>query len=439
MAQSGQFGLLAQRRFAPFFITQFFGAGNDNLFKFALTVLATYNAAEWGGLDPRLAGVLIGAIFILPFVLFSATCGQLADKYEKSALIRLVKNFELAVMALVATGFLWNIVWLPFAGVFLMGLHSTLFGPVKYAYLPQHLDEGELTGGNGMVEMGTFVAILLGTLLGGVLVAIPEAGPAYVALACVVLALGGRLAAGHVPFSPAPEPNLVINWNPFTETRDNLKSARGNRMVFLSMLGISWLWFFGSVFLTSFSAFAKGVVGGGEGVVALLLAVFSVGIGAGSLLCERLSAGRLEIGLVPLGAIGMTVFAADLYFASHGQVPGVQLIGVGAFIAQSHQWRVLADLFLMAMFGGFYSVPLYALIQSRCDSRHRARIIAANNILNAIFMVVAALVAAGLLAAGFSLPQLFLLTALLNVIVAIYIFHGAPEFMASFFVWLRIR
>ena len=439
MGQGGQFGLLLQRRFAPFFITQFLGAGNDNLFKFALTVLATYSAAEWGGLDPRSAGAVIGGIFILPFVLFSATSGQLADKYEKSALIRFVKNFEIAVMTLVAVGLVWQVVWLPFAGVFLMGLHSTLFGPVKYAYLPQHLNEDELTGGNGMVEMGTFVAILLGTMLGGLLVAIPGTGPAYIAVLSMALAVLGRIAAGHVPQSVAPDPDLVINWNPFTETRNNLKLARKNRTVFLAMLGISWLWFFGSVFLTSFSGLAKTVLGGDQGVVTLLLAVFSIGIAAGSLLCERMSARPIEIGLVPFGAIGMTVFAADLFFAVHDHVPAGALLDVGGFLGQVHHWRALADLFLLAMFGGFYSVPLYALIQSRCEPHHRARIIAANNILNALFMVVASIMAAGLLAAGFSLPQLFLITAMLNALVAIYVFGQAPEFWVRFLAWSRIR
>ena len=439
MSQGGQFGLLSERRFGPFFLTQFFGAGNDNIFKFALTVLATYNAADWGGLDPRSAGAVIGGIFILPFVLFSATSGQLADKYEKSALIRFVKNFEIAVMLLVAAGFVWHIVWLPFAGVFLMGLHSTLFGPVKYAYLPQHLSQAELTGGNGLVESGTFVAILLGTMLGGALVAIPGTGALYVAAVSLVLAVCGRVAAGHVPHSPAPDPGLVINWNPLTETRDNLRLARGNRTVFLSMLGISWLWFFGSIFLTSFSGFAKTVLGGDQAVVTLLLAVFSVGIGAGSLLCERLSGRMVEIGLVPFGAIGMTVFATDLFFATHGHAAGGELVGIAVLLADVQHWRVLADLFLLAMFGGFYSVPLYALIQSRCEPHHRARIVAANNILNALFMVVASLMAAGLLAAGFSLPQLFLLTALLNALVAIYIFGLVPEFLMRFLAWLMIH
>jgi MFS family permease len=245
MKKINQFRLLKERRFAPFFMTQFLGAGNDNIFKFALTLLSTYSAAEWGGLNPEAAGAVIGGLFIFPFVLFSATSGQLADKYEKSLLIRFVKNFEIAVMLLVAAGFIWKHVSLLFLGIFLMGVHSTIFGPVKYAYLPQHLNEEELTGGNGMVEMGTFVAILLGTMAGGTLAAIPGYGPAYVAVTTLVVAGLGRITAGFVPHSPPADAALKINWNPVSETLRNLAIARGNRTVFLSMLGISWLWFFG--------------------------------------------------------------------------------------------------------------------------------------------------------------------------------------------------
>ena len=441
MSEKSQFALLTERRFLPFFLTQFFGAGNDNVFKFAFTVLATYSAAEWGGMDPKSAGAVIGGVFILPFVLFSATAGQLADKYDKAAMIRFVKNLEIAIMLAIAAGFVWKIVALLFAGVFLMGLHSTLFGPVKYAYLPQHLGEAELTGGNGMVEMGTFVAILLGTILGGVLIGLPGVGPDWVAAVSVVLALIGRIAAGFVPASPASEPGLAVNWNPVSETLKNLGHARSNRTVFLSLLGISWLWFFGSIFLTTFTGFAKETLGGDQNVVTLLLAVFSIGIGIGSLLCERLSGRKVEIGLVPFGSIGMTVFAVDLWLTSGSMAPSgpSELAGLGAFLADHAHWRVMADLFLLAMFSGFYSVPLYALIQSRCEPSHRARIIAANNILNALFMVVASVMAAALLQAGLSLPQLYLVVGLLNAAVAVYIYLLVPEFLMRFIVWMLIH
>ena len=425
-----QFALLRQRRFGPFFWVQFLGAGNDNLFKFAFTVLVTYQLqVPW--LPDAMAGLVIGALFILPFVLFSATSGQLADKLEKARLMRFVKNLELAIMAAAALGFLTANAGLLLACVFMMGLHSTLFGPVKFAYLPQHLSERELTGGNGMVEMGTFVAILLGSLAGGVLIALPQVGPMAVALACFAVALAGRWAAQSVPHSPATDPQLQINWNPFTETWRNLVLARQDIVVFRSLLGISWMWFFGAVFLANFPAFAKGVLHGDAHVASLLLVVFSVGVGIGALLCEVVSRRHVEIGLVPAGAIGMSVFAIDLYFAARA-LPAVQVQGLGAFLAQPAHWRVVADLFLLALSVGVYSVPMYALIQLRSQPSHRARIIAANNILNALFMIVSSLGAGMLLGAGFSVPEVFLATALLNVLVGAYIFLLVPEYLLRF-------
>ena len=435
---TNQFSLLSQRRFAPFFWTQFLGAGNDNIFKFAFTVLATFHASAWGALDAKLAGPVIGGLFILPFVLFSATSGQLADKFDKAAIARLVKNLEIGFMLVIGAGFVWQLPAALYVGVFLMGCHSTLFGPAKFAYLPQHLRETELTGGNGLVEMGTFVAILLGTMIGGALVAIPGMGPNYVAVASIVIAIAGRIAAGFIPASPAPAPELRINWNPATETWANLKIANKDRVVFLSMIGISWLWFFGSIFLTSFTGFAKEVLSGNEQVVTLLLATFSVGIGLGSVLCEKMSGHRVEIGLVPFGAIGMTVFAVDLYFGSRGLAVG-PLIGAADFISLGKSWRIMADLFLLAMFAGFYSVPLYALMQARTDKQFRARIIAANNILNALFMVVASLMAAALLQSGLTLPQLYLVVGIMNAAVALFIFKLVPEFLMRFIIWMLIH
>ena len=435
---SSQTALLSQRRFSPFFWTQFLGAANDNVFKFSFTVLVTFKAAQWGGMDPKQAAFLIAAIFILPFVFFSATSGQLADKYEKGSLMRKVKSLEVVIMIIAAAGFVLHQASLLYGCVFLMGLHSTVFGPVKYAYLPQHLNKAELTGGNGLVEMGTFVAILLGTIIGGVLVA-SDHGAQMIAGTCFALAVVGRIVAVFIPASPAPAPDLVINWNPVTETIRNLKLAKTNRTVFLSLLGISWLWFVGALFLTSFSSFAKDVIGGNESVVTLLLGTFSIGIAIGSLLCERLSGNKVEIGLVPFGSIGMSLFGIDLYFASRGLSHSGASIGIMAFLANSAHWRVLADLFLLAMFAGFYSVPLYALIQSRTDDSHRARIIGANNILNALFMIASSLLAGVLLGQGMSIPQLYLVTALLNAIVAIYIYTLVPEFLMRFLVWLMLH
>ena len=436
-AHPNQFALLRQRRFAPFFWTQFCGAGNDNLFKFAFTVMVTYQInVSW--LQPAMAGLVIGALFILPFLLFSATSGQLADKYDKKRLIRFVKRLEMAIMALAAWGFFAHNVPVLLGCTFLMGLHSTLFGPVKFAYLPQVLNERELTGGNGMVEMGTFVAILLGNVAGGLIIAVPEIGAHHVGFACVGAAIVGRVLAEFIPSLPPTDPGLKVNWNPVSETLRNLRLAHQNIVVFRSLLGISWMWFFGAVFLSQFPSFAKEVLHGNEQVASLLLVVFSVGIGIGSLLCEVLSRRHVEIGLVPLGAIGMSVFAVDLYFATRS-LPAAEMMGAAAFVAQPQHWRVLLDLALLSLFAGLYSVPMYALIQMRAQPTHRARIIAANNILNALFMIASSLIAGALLGAGFSVPQIFLFTGLANAVVATYIFLLVPEYLLRFVAWVLSR
>ena len=435
--QGGQFALMSQRRFAPFFWTQFLGAANDNLFKFAFTVLVTYQLqVQW--LPADLAGLVIGALFILPFLLFSATSGQLADKLDRRDMIVWLKRAEIGIMALAAWAFFAQNIPLLLASIFLMGLQSTVFGPVKFAYLPQHLSERELTGGNGMVEMGTFVAILLGNVAGGLIIAVPEIGAHHVGFSCVGLAILGRVASHYIPASPAMDPDLKINWNPITETWANLQLARQTPVVFRSLLGISWMWFFGAVFLSLFPAFAKDVLHGDEQVASLLLVVFSIGIGTGSLLCEVLSRRQVEIGLVPMGAIGMSVFSVDLYFATRG-LPPASGLGLGAFLADSAHWRVLADLALLSLFAGLYSVPMYALIQMRSQPTHRARIIAANNILNALFMIASAVIAGALLKAGFTIPQMFLFVGLANAVVAFYIFLLVPEYLLRFVAWVASR
>jgi 1-acyl-sn-glycerol-3-phosphate acyltransferase len=435
-----QFALLGQRRFAPFFWTQFLGAANDNVFKFAFTLMITYQLQlDW--LPPSHAGLVIGALFILPYVLFSATSGQLADKHDKARLMQLVKSLEIAIMVIAGWGFYTANIPALLGCVFLMGLHSTLFGPVKYAYLPQQLSERELTGGNGMVEMGTFVAILLGQLLGGVLVDTPVVGPQHVAWACLALAVLGRGMAQAIPASPSTDPGLRINWNPITETWRNLAIAHRQLAVFRSLLGISWMWFFGAVFLSNFPAFAKEVLHGSPQVASLLLAVFSIGVGVGSLLCEMLSKRHVEIGLVPLGAIGMSVFAIDLYFAvsALGGLAASEPYSVGAFLAVPAHWRVLADLTLLALFAGLYSVPMYALIQLRAQPSHRARIIAANNILNAVFMIASSVIAGAMLSAGLTIPQIFLAVGIANAVVAAYIFLIVPEYLLRFVAFMLSR
>ena len=438
MHSPNQFDLLRERRFAPFFWTQVLGAGNDNVYKNALIIFVAFQASSMTTLDPNALVNLAGAVFIAPFVLLSATSGQLADKYEKSRLIRWIKLFEIGVMAIGLAGFLWRDLALLFVALGLMGVHSTLFGPVKYAILPQQLRPEELIGGNGLVEMGTFVAILLGTIAGGVVVALQPGGPVLAGGLTVAIAVAGYLVSRRIPPTPAVAPQLRINWNPFTETARSLRFAHGNRVVWLSMLGISWFWFYGATFLAQFAGFARDVLGGNEQVVTLLLALFSVGIGVGSLLCERLSGRRVELGLVPLGSIGLSLFAIDLWLASRG-LTAAGLTGLDGFLARPAHWRVAADLVLIGLFGGFYIVPLYALIQERSEPAHRSRIIAANNILNAVFMVASAGAAIGLLQAGLSIPQLFLVTGLMNVAVAAYIFGLVPEFLMRFLAWLLVH
>lgn len=432
------FALLRERRFAPFFWTQFCGALNDNAFKVGFTSLVTYATSRFPGIDAKMAGFLIPALFVLPFMLFSATAGQFADKFDKAALMRFVKSFEIAVMLVVGAGLWFASAPLLYLATFLMGVHSTLFGPVKYAYLPQHLADSELVGGNGLVETGTFVAILAGTIVGGVAAA-TEQGALVLAALCLAVAFAGRVAAAGVPASPAPQPALRVNWNPAGETWRNLAIARSDRTVFLGLLGISWLWFVGATFLASFFSFAKDVLCANPDVVTVLLATFSLGICAGSMLCERLSRGRIEIGLVPLGSIGMSVFAIDLYFASHALPSGAHLQTAGEFLRGAAHWRVLADLFLLAAFSGLYSVPLYALVQSRSPETHRARIMAANNMLNALFMVASALMAMALSAAGVGIPGLFLVTGLLNVAIAAWIYALAPQFLLRFAAWALVH
>ncbi|MBL8346951.1 MAG: MFS transporter [Rubrivivax sp.] len=438
-AHPNQFALLSQRRFAPFFWTQFLGAANDNVFKFAFTMLVTYRiGVSW--MPPAMAGLVIGAVFIAPFLLFSATAGQLADKYDKAFLTRMVKNLEIVIMVLGTIGLFALHIPLLLACIFLLGLHSTLFGPVKYAYLPEHLSERELTGGNGMIEMGTFVAILLGNVIGGVLIALPEdywlPSAKAVALTSLALAVAGRVVAHWVPATPSTASTLKINWNPVSETWRNLKLAGENVVVFRSLLGISWMWFFGAVFLSQFPSLAKEVLHGNEHVASLLLVVFSVGIGTGSLLCETLSRRHVEIGLVPVGAFGMTVFAVDLYFAARGLPAPAAPHTLATFTASWAHWRVLLDLCLLALFAGLYSVPMYALIQLRAQPTHRARIIAANNILNALFMIVSSVGVGLLLNTGLTIPEVFLVVGLLNALVATYIFLLVPEYLLRFLSWI---
>ena len=439
MSSHSQFGLLTERRFLPFFLSQSLGAFNDNVFKQGLVALVVFVGAIDVGMPSATFSLLAGALFILPYFLFSALGGQLADKYDKALLARWIKALEVLLMALAAAGFLLKSATLLLAVLFLLGLQSTLFGPLKYGILPQVLNDEELTGGNGLVESATMVSILLGTLVGTALVSIPGDGLIFISMVGLGIALIGWFAAMAMPANQPVAPELVINWNPLTETWRSLKFLSSHRIVFLSCLGISWFWFFASMYFLILPVYVRDVIGGSTQVYTLLLALFSVGTGLGALLCELLSRRKVEIGLVPFGSIGMTVFGLDLYFALPA-ASGLSELSVSAFLATGFGWRLVIDLVLMAIFSGFFIVPLFALIQQRSAPSHRSRVIGANNILNALFMVAASVLGWALMnGIGLTLPQVLLVTALSNALVAIYIYTLVPEFLLRFIAWILIN
>jgi 1-acyl-sn-glycerol-3-phosphate acyltransferase len=443
LSGSNQFALLAQRRFAPFFATQFLGALNDNIFRNGLVIMITFQGVVVAGMNHMQVANVAAGLFILPFFLFSAMAGQLADKYEKSMLIRRIKLFEIALMTIACLALLSSSYMLLLLVLFLMGLQSTLFGPVKYAFLPQQLAEDELVGGNALVESGTFIAIILGLIVGGVAVgngvapALSIDKRTLLGACLVTVAVFGYLVSRQIPRTPTADPNLQIDWNPWRETWHIVGFAREQRSVFLSILGISWFWFFGSAMTIQIPAYTFDILRGTESITTFLLAAFAVGVGVGSLLCERLSGHRIELGLVPFGALGLSAFAIDLYYA-HPQVATLPAANISEFLAHPGGLRIWVDLALIGVFGGFYSVPLYALIQTRSNPQHLSRIIAANNIINALLMVLASVTSVVLLSAGLSIPQLFLVIAALNALVAIYIFSLLPEFLMRFLAWIVI-
>jgi acyl-[acyl-carrier-protein]-phospholipid O-acyltransferase/long-chain-fatty-acid--[acyl-carrier-protein] ligase len=427
---------LASRRFLPLFVTQFLGAFNDNLFKNAIAILILYRIFDQAGANGQILVTIGTGLFILPFFLFSATAGQLADKFAKPRLIRAVKLCEIVVMALAALGFALGNAYFLMGVLFLMGSQSAFFSPLKYGLLPEHLSEQELVGANALLEAGTFLAILLGTIAGGLLI-LAEGGTAIVSAMLLVLALAGWAASLFIPPAKPATPDLRVNWNLYIETRDILLHAAERREVLLSILGISWFWLVGATFLAQFPAFAKEVLGGNQEVVTLLLTVFSLGIGAGSMLCDRLLKGEITARYVPLGALGMALFSVDLYLASGSVGASGPLLGAAAFLAAPENWRMLADLFLIAACGGLYIVPLYAILQSRAEAAWRARIIAGNNIINALFMVAGAVFFAGLLAIGFTVTDIFLVIALANVLAAVYICKLLPhELLKALASWV---
>jgi 1-acyl-sn-glycerol-3-phosphate acyltransferase len=437
MSSPNQFRLLGQRRFLPFFGAQALGAFNDNVYRNVLIILITFGGGSIAtGLDAELLTNLAGGLFILPYLLFSGVAGQLADRFDKSRVVQVVKASEILIMGLAGFGLASGNLTTLLAALFLLGVHSTFFAPAKYGLLPQILHPTELVGGNALLEMGTFLAILLGTLAGGVLASNQGTGIIFGAL--MAIAAAGFVISLAMPRIPAADPSLRIDWNPWRSTLEAVRTARESRTVFLSVLGNSWFWFYGALVLAQLPLFVKTVLGGSEQVVTVFLFVFSAGVGIGSLLCEKLSGGKVEIGLVPFGSIGLTVFALDLALGAP-KIPAQEVLSAQAFLAQDGSWRMLMDIGLVGVFGGIFIVPLYALIQQRSRPEAVSRVISATNIINALFMVAAALFGATALGNGLTIPQLFMAVAIMNAAVAVYIYTLVPEFLLRFLSWLLIH
>jgi 1-acyl-sn-glycerol-3-phosphate acyltransferase len=442
MSTNSQLTLLSEKRFGPFFLSQLTGAFSDNLFKQILVLMVTYQSTKFSTLDPGLLVNMAAGLFILPFLLFSALAGQLADRYDKARLIQVIKGCEIGILSFATWGFYANSLEALMGALFLMGTHSAFFGPVKYSLLPHVLKEHELVGGNGLLESATFMAILAGTLCAGLIVG-ATSSPFLMGVALLSVAIVGFVSSLFVPKTGSSAPSLKVSWNLPLQTWEILKLAKKTPAVWLSLLGISWFWFFGAMFLAQLPGLGKGSLHGSEAVVTTLLAVFSVGVATGSLFCEKLSGGRVELGLVPLGSIGLSVFSLDLYFAANSFLAAGALTGPALSTAQFLQapgaLRVLGDIALLGLFGGFYIVPLYALVQTRSEKSEQSRVIAANNILNAGFMITSAGLGAGLVAAGASVPQMIAVCAILNAFVALYIYRLLPEFLWRFVAWLTIH
>ena len=409
--------LLRERRFGPLFATQFFGAFNDNLYKNALVILLTFQTVQWTTMKVDTLTNLAMGLFMLPFFLFSATSGMLADKFDKARIARISKVLEIVIILIAGAGFALHHLGILLVALFLMGLQSTLFGPVKYALLPQHLRPEELVQGNAMVEAATFISILLGTLAGGIL-ADTKNGPVWIMLGSMTVAILGYLSSRAIPPAPAPSPHLKLNFNPVTETWRCIGFARENRPVLLAVLGISWFWLYGSVMLAQFPNFTKSILGGQGSMATFLLTIFALGIGGGSLLCGKLSRERPNLRFTFLGGVGMTLFGLDLAWAST-LVPGVPETPLAVLLQEPTIWRVLVDLLGLGLSGGLYGVPLYTLMQQESNPACRARVIAANNILNSFFIVLAAIVAMFLLSRGWSIPRLFTTVTILNLLVVV--------------------
>lgn len=418
--------ILKSRRFVPLFVTQFLGAFNDNLFKNAMVTLITFRLAQQAGMEAATLVTIAAGIFILPFFLFSATAGQMADKYDRASIARKTKVLEIALMLLGAVGFITANIWVLLFLLFCMGTQSAFFGPVKYAILPQHLQKDELLAGNAYVEAATFLAILVGTILGGLLV-MTSGGEWIIAAGAIAVAIAGYAASRLIPAAPGPSPTLKVNPRFWSETHKMMRDTQQDVAVYRCILAISWFWLVGATYLTQFPAYARDFLGGDETVMTLLLTLFSIGIGVGSVACEKLLKGRVQLTYVPLAAVGMALFGVDLYFATGGVAAGDTLMTAAGFAVLPGGWRVMLDLFLIAACGGMFVVPLYAMVQSRAPEGMVARTIAGLNVMNSLFMVVSAVVCVILLQMSFTIPGIFLIMALCNILVAAYIVHLLPE------------
>lgn len=423
-----QFQLLTTKRFLPLFLTQFLGALNDNIFRFALIIFITYTLSKQMDIDSKLLIPLSGGVFILPFFLFSSLAGQLADKYEKSLLVQRLKLLEIAVMTLGAIGFSLGNTYLLFFVLFCMGTQSTFFGPLKYGILPQHLSDNELTGGNGLIQMGTYSAIIIGVVVGGFLAALKGFGPLPVVGTVLAVAILGWLSARKIPRAEAADPDLKINPNIIVATYRIVAYVAQHRELFVLTLCISWFWFIGATFLSMVPTYGKDYLNANEHVVTLLNAAFTVGIAMGSVICERFSKGKIELGLVPVGCFGISLFAADFYFGAVS-ANSTMVVTAGQFFANISSIRVFVDLLAIGTFGAIFIIPLYAALQARADSSRCSRVMAALNVTNALFMVASAVVTIILYKFGLSIPEIFGLLSIVNIAMIFFASWFLPEFL----------
>lgn len=417
-----QFGLLAKNKFLPLFLTQFLGALNDNVFKNALVVLITYVLAEKYSYNAHIIVVLAAGIFILPWFLFSGVAGQLADKYEKSKLIRIIKIGEIVIMLLACVGFYLENVELLIFILFLMGTQSSFFGPLKYSILPQHLKKQELISGNALVQTATFIAILIGTIFGTLLV-LRQHGVEIVQASVVSLSILGWIASIFIPKAQSNAKNLKVNFNIVTSTWKILAYSYKNKIIFKSIIGISWLWLLGSTYLAQFPTFVKDVIYGNEEIIALFLTTFSVGVGLGALLCNKLLKGVVRTTLVPWAGLGMALFGIDLYLASTTIDIKVysEILNISSYFEYIVNLRILFDLIFFAVCGGLYVVPLYAFLQTKSHKDYTARVIASNNVINSLFMVISSVIIIYLLKQGLTIPEIFLSASLLTLPLIVFL------------------